>query len=80
MSAVRPWKEIPGDERSSHHFRVALGLADFHDASGRLKYRDIGLSLFDNASQISLQWIGLPNRPSRNTTATARIPCTASSS
>ncbi len=39
---------------SSHApFRVAL-TADFHDANGQPKYRDIGLSLFDGAPQIEV--------------------------
>ena len=34
-------------------FRVAL-TADFHDAEGRLKYRDIGLDLLESASHIEV--------------------------
>ena len=36
-----------------YKFRVAL-TADFYEASGRTKYRDIGLSLFDGCDRIAV--------------------------
>lgn len=39
---------------SPAHFRVAL-TADFYDAEGRLKYRDIGLNLLESAPQIEVR-------------------------
>jgi len=41
------------DMNYSSPFRVAL-TADFYDASGRTKYRDIGLNLFDGRDRIAI--------------------------